>query len=198
MLQLTLVRPISVTASSKNSALKLRCSLRYHFHCFVSYAASSLLCYTLTAIAKAILLFGALSQVTSLRVVVSNCLVDGDDARAEKVVNMDDFMYQMRLDILVSGKYSTHTPTMNANDLTPVIGLLSRRAQSTCCFSCLASFVYSLAVFINPSTLHKVFAYKDTEECSTVCDNFERNVDAQFHTNVCSRFLWPKLDVACF
>jgi hypothetical protein len=85
---------------------------------------------------------------------------------------MDDFVNKLQLDLFLSAKHGTSLPTMNANELAPVMGTLSRRSERECVLIRSSTLVL-FAVFKNPSTAHKVFAYKDPEECASVCDKFE-------------------------
>lgn len=67
------------------------------------------------------------------------CVVDGP-AAAEKTVNMDDFLRGLRLDLLTAGRFGTQLPTMNGNDLAPIVGVLTRRSNREC-FCYLSSLV---------------------------------------------------------
>lgn len=61
--------------------------------------------------------------------------VEGPAATAEKTVNMDDYLQGLRLDLLTAGRFGTQLPTMNGNDLAPIMGVLTRRSQCECMFS---------------------------------------------------------------
>lgn len=73
--------------------------------------------------------------------IVSRHALDGPAATAEKEVSLDGFLKNLRLDLLISAKFGTRLPTINGNDLAPVVGVLTRRFDRMRCLRVAVMFV---------------------------------------------------------